>query len=96
VEYKESRLNGDADMLSHREEDVATVHTISAPTFALFNKLHAEARDDPEVTAVRTQLKGGSLPSGGPNLMVWCSSRAKYSSQKLLHSGPRCCPMLTS
>jgi hypothetical protein len=33
VEYRPGKLNGAADALSHRDEDVATIHSLSAPTF---------------------------------------------------------------
>jgi hypothetical protein len=33
VEYRLGKLNGAADALSHRDEDVATIHSLSAPTF---------------------------------------------------------------
>jgi hypothetical protein len=43
VEYRTGKLNGAADALSRREEDVTVFHAISAPTFALFDKLRVEA-----------------------------------------------------
>jgi hypothetical protein len=39
VEYRQGNLNGVADALPHREEDTASVHVISSPTFKLFDKL---------------------------------------------------------
>jgi hypothetical protein len=42
VEYRQGKLNGAADALSHWEEDTVVVHAISSPTFELFNKLQDE------------------------------------------------------
>jgi hypothetical protein len=53
VEYRPDKLNGAADALSRREEDVAVVDTISTPTFVLFDKLRAKAQVDLEITAIR-------------------------------------------
>jgi hypothetical protein len=64
VEYRPSKLNDTADALLHREEDVAVVHAVSAPTFALFNKLHTEAQANLEVAAVSAQLEGGTAHNG--------------------------------
>jgi hypothetical protein len=48
VEYRQGKLNGAADTLSHQEVDTAAVHAISAPTFELFNKLRDEIQHSPE------------------------------------------------
>jgi hypothetical protein len=64
VEYRPDKLNGAADALSRREEDIAVVHAISAPTFTLFDKLRAEAQADAEIAAIRAQLKGSDAPDG--------------------------------
>jgi hypothetical protein len=64
VEYRPDKLNGAADALSRREEDIAVVHAISAPTFTLFDKLRAEAQADPEIAAIRAQLEGSDAPDG--------------------------------
>jgi hypothetical protein len=48
VEYRQGKLSGAADTLSHQEEDTAAVHAISSPTFELFNKLRDEIQHSPE------------------------------------------------
>jgi hypothetical protein len=53
VEYRPGKLNGAADALSRRDEDNATVHAISAPTFQVFDILRAEATTDNQVLEVR-------------------------------------------
>jgi hypothetical protein len=39
VEYRPGKLNGVADVLSRRADEVATINAISAPTFELFEDL---------------------------------------------------------
>jgi H2-forming N5,N10-methylenetetrahydromethanopterin dehydrogenase-like enzyme len=59
VEYRPGKLNNTVDTLSHREEDIVVVHTISTPTFELFDKLRAELQQDPEAIAVCAQRAEG-------------------------------------
>jgi hypothetical protein len=47
VEYRPGKLNGAADALSRRDEDMGTMYTISSPSFDLFATLKAEAESDP-------------------------------------------------
>jgi hypothetical protein len=64
VEYRPGKLNGAVDALSQRDEDNATVHAISAPTFQVFDILRAEAATDNQVLEVREQLKAGKAKDG--------------------------------
>jgi hypothetical protein len=42
VEYRPGKLNGAADALSRREEPMGTLHSMSLPTFSLFDNLRDE------------------------------------------------------
>lgn len=53
VEYRPGRLNVVADALSHREP---ALHTISAPTFHMFNDLCAELQDDEDLRLLRDSI----------------------------------------
>jgi hypothetical protein len=64
VEYRSGKLNGVTDTLSRREEDIAAVHTISTPTFVLFDKMRTELQQDAEAIAVRNQLAEGTASKG--------------------------------
>jgi hypothetical protein len=64
VEYRPGKLNAAADALSRHEEDIAVVHTISTPTFALVDKLQTEFQQDAEAIEVRTQLARGIALKG--------------------------------
>jgi hypothetical protein len=52
VQYRPGKLNGAADALSHREEDIAVVQAISTPTFALFNQLWADLQQNSEAVTL--------------------------------------------
>jgi hypothetical protein len=52
VEYRPSKLNGVANVLSRRTEEAAAVHAISTLTFELFGKLQSESAPDPQVADV--------------------------------------------
>jgi hypothetical protein len=70
-------------MARRREEDVAAAHVISAPTFALFDKLRAEAQVDLEIAAIHTQLEGALLPMAGSRPTVLCCSEARFHSRSI-------------
>lgn len=46
VEYRSGKLNTMADALSRRDEDSASLHVISAPSFELFEVLRFELHTD--------------------------------------------------
>jgi hypothetical protein len=52
VEYRPGKLNGAADALSRREEDIAVVQAILTPTFTLFDQLQAELQQNSEAVAL--------------------------------------------
>jgi hypothetical protein len=64
VEYRSGKLNGAADALSRRDEEVAAIHSLSAPTFQLFDALRAEADTDPQVADLRAKLAAGVAREG--------------------------------
>jgi hypothetical protein len=64
VEYRSGKLNGAADALSHRAEEVATVNAISVLTFELFDKLRLESESDPQVAAICVKLLVGEAQEG--------------------------------
>jgi hypothetical protein len=64
VEYRPGKLNGAADALSRRDEELATVYHISQPTFDLFNTLRTEAAADPQVATLAAKLAAGSADEG--------------------------------
>jgi hypothetical protein len=47
AEYRPGKLNGAADALSRRDEEVAAIHSLSTPTFQLFDALRAEVDTNP-------------------------------------------------
>jgi hypothetical protein len=64
VEYRPGKLNGAADALSRRDEEVAAIHSLSAPTLQLFDALRAEANTDPQVADLRAKLAAGVAREG--------------------------------
>jgi hypothetical protein len=64
VEYRPGKLNGAADALSRRDEEVAAIHSLSAPTFQLFDALRAEANTDPQVADLHAKLAAGVAREG--------------------------------
>jgi hypothetical protein len=64
VEYRPGKLNGAVDALPRRDEEVTTIHSLSAPTFQLFDALRAEADTDPQVADLRAKLVVGVAREG--------------------------------
>jgi hypothetical protein len=94
VEYREGKLNGAVDALSHREEDTATVHAISSPTFELFDKLRDEIQHSPETTVVRFRMAKGKADKGW-SLADDLALSGENVFQKSPRCGQSCCPMPT-
>lgn len=63
VEYRSGKLNGAADALSRRDE-AASLLSISAPTFEIFNTLREEATTDPQVIELRNHIAAGTVLDG--------------------------------
>jgi hypothetical protein len=49
VEYRPGKLNGAADALPWRETELLSIHSISAPSFQLFDTLQKEVVSDPQI-----------------------------------------------
>jgi hypothetical protein len=64
VEYRPGKLNGVADVLSRRADEVATINAISAPTFELFEDLLLESQTDPQATRIYEKLQAGEVQEG--------------------------------
>jgi hypothetical protein len=64
VEYRPGKLNGAADALSRCDEDVAALHSISAPIFQLFDTLRADLANDSQGIELRAGLQNGTAPPG--------------------------------
>jgi transposase InsO family protein len=64
VEYRPGKLNEAADALSRRDEDVAALHSISAPIFQLFDTLRADLANDSQGIELRAGLQNGTAPPG--------------------------------
>jgi hypothetical protein len=64
LEYRLGKLNGAADVLSRRAEEVATVNTILALMFELFDKLRLESESDPQMTSLLAKLLVGEAHEG--------------------------------
>jgi hypothetical protein len=64
LEYRLGKLNGAADVLSRRAEEVAAVNTILALMFELFDKLRLESESDPQTTSLRVKLLAGEAHEG--------------------------------
>jgi hypothetical protein len=61
VEYRPGKLNGAADALSRRADEVATINAISAPTFELFEDLRLESQTNPQATRICEKLQAGEV-----------------------------------
>jgi hypothetical protein len=64
VEFKPGRQNTAADALSRRDEEGPTVHSLSIPTFDLFDQFRMEAETLPEVVKKRKTIEAGTTGSG--------------------------------
>jgi hypothetical protein len=56
VEYRLRKLNRAADALSRRETELLSIHSISAPSFQLFDTLREEAVSDPQIIDLRAKV----------------------------------------
>jgi hypothetical protein len=61
VKYRPGKLNGEADALSRRVDEVATINAISAPTFELFEDLRLESQTNPQATRICEKLQAGEV-----------------------------------
>jgi hypothetical protein len=61
VEYKACRFNIVADALSRCSPPNAMFHTLSSPTFQLYDELRLECAATPECQRIRGQIKEGVL-----------------------------------
>jgi hypothetical protein len=64
VEFKPGRQNTTADALSRRDEEGPMVHSLSIPTFDLFDQFRVEAKNLPEVITKRQMIEAGTAESG--------------------------------
>jgi hypothetical protein len=53
-----------ADALSRRDEDDMVVHTISSPSFMLYDQLRTEIAALPQTSQLCTQVVAGTTPQG--------------------------------
>jgi hypothetical protein len=60
VEYRAGQLNTVADSLSRRDTTESSVHTISTPTFQLYQELRAEYANNDEWKLLQAQITEGS------------------------------------
>jgi hypothetical protein len=63
VEFKPGRQNSAADALSRRDEG-PLVHSLSIPTFDLFDQFRMEAENLPEVATKRQMIEAGTAGPG--------------------------------
>jgi hypothetical protein len=64
VEFNPDRTNTVADALSRCNEDQASVHLLSTPTFQLFDDFRKEAASHPNVVKLKQQIEQGTtLPA---------------------------------
>jgi hypothetical protein len=59
VEYKPGKLNTVADALSRRDGEEACIHSISTPTFQLYDQIRAAIVACPTLTALRNNIIAG-------------------------------------
>jgi hypothetical protein len=64
VEFKLGRQNTAADALSRRDEEGPLVHSLSIPTFDLFDQFRVEAENLPEVATKRQMIEAGTVEPG--------------------------------
>jgi hypothetical protein len=59
VEYKPGKLNTVADTLSTRDNEEVCIHSISTPTFQLYNQIRDTIAACPSLTALRNNIIAG-------------------------------------
>jgi hypothetical protein len=59
VEYRHGRLNTVADALSRRDSEKISLHTISTPTFQLYDDIRNAINVDTELSALRNNIIAG-------------------------------------
>jgi hypothetical protein len=64
VEFKPGRQNTATDALSRRDEEGPLVHSLSIPTFDLFDQFRMEAENLPEVATKRQMIEAGTAKPG--------------------------------
>jgi hypothetical protein len=64
VEYKQGKFNIIIDALSRRDEDLLGVHSLSSPSFVLYDQLREEMFLLPQASQLRHQNDEGSAPPG--------------------------------
>jgi hypothetical protein len=64
VEYRPGKLNGAPDALFRREEPMGNLHSMSLPTFSLFDNLRDEATTNSQVETICAQLAAGTTKEG--------------------------------
>jgi hypothetical protein len=89
VEFKLGRQNTMADALSRHDEEGPAVHSLSIPTFDLFDQFHMEAETLPEVINKRKAIEAGTAGPGWSLLMAWWCTTVAYSCHPRHWHGPR-------
>jgi hypothetical protein len=64
VEYKQSKLNMVADALSRRTEDNMAAHSLSSPTFALYDQLQQECVSLRQAVQLRSHINDQTTTPG--------------------------------
>jgi hypothetical protein len=64
VEYRQGKFNVVADALSQCDEDDMAVHTISSPSFMLYDQLRTEIAALLQTSQLCTQVVAGTTPQG--------------------------------
>jgi hypothetical protein len=87
MEYGQGKLNVVADALFRCTEDSMVAHSLSSPTFALYDQLHQECASLPQAVQLRSQIITKPQLRDGSKLMACCYFRAAYSFLRTLRCG---------
>jgi hypothetical protein len=64
VEYRQGKLNAVADALSRCHKEILGMHTISSPSFTVFDSLRNELTTNTETLQLRVALAADTTPPG--------------------------------
>jgi hypothetical protein len=93
VEFNPGRTNTVADALSRCNEDQASVHLLSTPTFQFFDDFRKEAASHPDVVKLKQQIEQGmALPVMGISLCTWYLWRWFFSASWTTFKAARAAP----
>jgi hypothetical protein len=95
VDFNPCKTNTVADALSRRDEEAGAMHSLSSPTFELYDEFRRKADTLPDVIKVKEQLAAGTAAWSIVDGLVLHEGRVFVSSSSVLWPGTRasrrCC-----